>query len=54
MRSIEKDMEEIIIKCLDSFPKNINFYSDHTKTIVAKEITKQIIRRKKWFYQIKR
>ncbi len=29
-------------RCLNGFPKNINFYSDYAKIVIAKTIAKKI------------
>ena len=42
----QDELEKIIYQCLDSFPKNINFYSDYAKVVIAKTITKKIKEKK--------
>ena len=38
----ENNLETIIYDCLNSFPNNVNFHSDHCKVVIAKAIVKAI------------
>tara|TARA_B100000900_G_scaffold313025_1_gene271906 strand:- start:110 stop:244 length:135 start_codon:yes stop_codon:yes gene_type:complete len=42
----QDELEKVIYQCLNGFPKNINFYSDYAKIVIAKTIAKRIKEKK--------